>query len=444
MAYASIYTEDGAMHEQNLQKASGCHLSSDEKLFVDALLASQRQGPVGDYFEPLLAKYPKDDYLNLWIMFSYKDVKRSTEIGEMLIKRNPKFAPAYNILGYRYMAQDNLEKAEANFNKYISLRPDLANVYDSKADYLMRVGKIEEAAALYEKAVGMGMAASKGKAEMARLRLKYPAPSDEDIQQIKSVIHTVNDGHEKNDIDAILENYSDQAIEISSNQMVDVSKANIRKRMEGTFMNRSFTGTDVSIESVMGTGPIAVVLGNSESTFKLASTGETNNSKGYFASMIRKQADGKWRFLVHHWIPRDQQVATLSSEDISAVREVLAKWEGYAKPGEIISKEHLDNLESIHSRHAIEIRTDQRSNVGIANILTRWSWVLGGKMEANSLGTLGVDGLGRKAIAWGIGKHNFYPKGSEKLNTLIYPWAMILSKEDDDMWKILAIHWKVE
>jgi hypothetical protein len=37
-----------------------------------------------------------------------------------------------------------LKNAEANFSKYMSLRPDLANVYDSKADYLMTVGKLKK------------------------------------------------------------------------------------------------------------------------------------------------------------------------------------------------------------------------------------------------------------------------------------------------------------
>jgi tetratricopeptide (TPR) repeat protein len=99
MAHASIHTDDPAVREQHLKKASGCQLSSDEKLFIEGLQVSQRKEHARNYFEPLLTKYPKDYYLNLWIMFNYNDVKRSGEIGEMIIKRNPKFAPAYNMLG---------------------------------------------------------------------------------------------------------------------------------------------------------------------------------------------------------------------------------------------------------------------------------------------------------------------------------------------------------
>jgi tetratricopeptide (TPR) repeat protein len=92
------------------------------------------------------------------------------------------------------VTQDDLKNAEANFSKYMSLRPDLANVYDSKADYLLTVGKIEEAIPLFEKAAEMGMEPSKGRAEMAKAKLKYAAPSEKDVQEIKDIISAVSAG----------------------------------------------------------------------------------------------------------------------------------------------------------------------------------------------------------------------------------------------------------
>jgi tetratricopeptide (TPR) repeat protein len=131
--------------------------------------------PNQNYFEPLLEKYPDDYYLHLWIMAYYNDNDRSVEIGEKMVENNPLFAPAYNILGYKYMEQNDLVKAEICFDKYIELRPDLANVYDSKADYLMRADKFEEAIQLYERAFAMderNMKISKTKADKAKILLR--------------------------------------------------------------------------------------------------------------------------------------------------------------------------------------------------------------------------------------------------------------------------------
>jgi tetratricopeptide (TPR) repeat protein len=213
IAHAFIYTEDEVQREKNLTKASACQLSADEKLLINGLMAAQRHEPVADYFEPLLKKYPKDDYLHLWIMLSYHDAKRSAEIGELIIKRNPKFAPAYNKLGYDYMAQGDLKNAESNFNKYLSLRPDLANVYDSKGDYLMRVGKTAEAITSFEKAAAMGLTPSKGRADIAKAKLKYPGPSDKDKEEIKNLISASSAAYVNGDVEAVLKYYSDQALE---------------------------------------------------------------------------------------------------------------------------------------------------------------------------------------------------------------------------------------
>jgi tetratricopeptide (TPR) repeat protein len=147
-------------------------------------------------------------------MFNYRDVKRSTEIGEKVIKGNPNFAPAYNILGYHYMRQADLKNAEKNFNKYLSLRPDLSNAYDSKADYLMRAGKVEEAAASFEKAYELGMASAKGRADLAKAKFKYPGPSDKDKLEIKNIISASSAAYVNGNIDEILKDYSDQALAI--------------------------------------------------------------------------------------------------------------------------------------------------------------------------------------------------------------------------------------
>lgn len=451
MAHAFIHTDDEAEREQNLKKASGCQLSSDEKMLIDGLLVAQSNKPVADYFEPLLKKYPKDYYLNLWIMFNYQDVKRSTEIGEMIIKRNPKFAPAYNMLGYDYMAQDDLKNAEKNFNKYVSLRPDLANAYDSKADYLMRVGKIEEAITLFEKAAEMGMVPSKGRADVAKAKLKYPGPSETDKLEIKNIISASSAAYLKGDVNEILKDYSDQAMEFFPNQMINAGIGNIRSRLKEPFKYGSFTKLDRSVESIEGTGPIVLAWGQTESAFKSSSDGKIYEDLSDDIFLFRKQENGQWKILAHHWVIGNKDVSGQPSEDSLSIRQVINKWSFFIKPGEVLAQEHVENYVAIHSSQAVEILPNQRSNIGIANVRLRtdgftgikWAQFTGYTFDINSFATIGADGLSRRAVAWGIGDHSNYANGSDKLSQFLFPWAMILTKEKDGQWRILVYHFYV-
>jgi uncharacterized protein (TIGR02246 family) len=451
MAHAFIYTADEAERAQHLKKALSCKLSTDEKLFIDGLLVKS-PATTADFFEPLLTKYPKDDFLNFWIMFNYHDLKSSTKIGEMIVKRNQKFAPAYNMLGYHYMAQGNLKDAETNFNKYLSLRPDLANAYDSKGDYFMRVGKTEDAIAAFEKAAGMGLAQSKGRADMAKAKSKYRGPSSDDVKQIKNVIASSSEAYLKADVDGILEHYSDQAIELFPNQMINAGAANIRQRLEETFPWGAFVKLDRTIQSVQGAGPIAVAWAKTDIQFKPTSGGDIHEDKRDDIFLLRKQPNGQWKILAHHWYTGKEEIGGSPSKDSAAVREVLNKWSFVIKPGEILSQQHVEKLAAIHSAQGVEIYPNQRSNIGMANMRARWDGFAGIKwaqftdiaFEVNSFAMIGPEGSARKAVAWGIGDHTFYPEGSTELAKYLFPWAMILTKEKDDQWRILVYHFYTE
>ena len=444
MAYASMDSDDEAEREENLKKASRCQLSADEKLFIDGLLSARGHKPVADYFESLLTKYPKDNYLHLLIMFNYHDAKRSTEIGETIIKRNPKFAPAYNMLGYHYMAKGDFKNAEASFNKYLSLRPDLANVYDSKADYLMRVGKIDEAITLFEKAAEMGMAPSKGRADMAKAKLKYSRPSDKDMEEIKNIISASSAAYLNGDLDGILKYYADQSLEFFPNQVVNAGIGNIRTRLREPFQHGSFTRMDRSVELIEGAGPIAVAWSKTESAFKSNSNGEIYENQQDDIFLFRKQDDEQWKILAHHWQPGSPGESFQSSEDSSDIRQVIDKWNSFIKPGEILSQEHVENLAATYSSQAVEIIFNQRSFIGMPNLRVRWAGFEGLKwaqftdltFEINSFARIGA----RKAVAWGIGDHSSYRNGSDKPSQFLFPWAMILSKENDGEWRILVYH----
>ena len=95
-------------------------------------------------------------FVNFRYAMSRKEVKeRITEL-EKLAARNGKKgrsnAHVHNILGYMYYAEGDKVKAKAHFDKYLELRPNGYNAYDSMGEYYFNEGDMETAMAYYKKA----------------------------------------------------------------------------------------------------------------------------------------------------------------------------------------------------------------------------------------------------------------------------------------------------
>lgn len=283
-------------------------------------------------------------------------------------------------------------------------------------------------------------------ADLAKAKSKYPPPSDKDKQEIKNVISAESAAYPKGDTEAILSSYSDQAIEVYPNQMVNAGSGNIRNRINGQFKYGSFTRMDRTVESIEGAGPIALVVGKTKAAFKSSSDGKTYEDSGDDIFLLRKQEGGQWKILVHHWFSGNAPVS--KSDDASRIRQLINRWSFFAKPGEVLSQTHLDNYVSNFSPQAIEFLPDQWSNFGIANIKLRnsgaigatWAQCVGYDFDINSFTAIGTAGSSKRAIAWGIGDHSNYSKGSDKLSQYLFPWVMILTKDAEGEWKILVYH----
>lgn len=438
MAWVMLYTPNEEEVKQNIAKAETLKLSPDEKLLVSGVKARRDNKPTSEFFGPVLSKYPKDDYLQMIVMLNSDQASR-VSIGEGLVKRSPKFAPGHNLLGYAYMDQNEMAKAAASFDKYVSLRPDLANVYDSKGDYMMRSGNFKEAVPLFEKAASMGMTNSAIKAQRASARVKNPDLSDKDVQDIKTVAVSSMDEYKKGNVDGYLSFLDDQAIEIfGASQMSNIGAPNIRQRFSDLVPTGSFTKLDLTIKDVKGIGPLALAWGRTEHTFKANTTGQSADFNRSVVFMLERQGDGNWKTIA--WV-NDFANQTESGDDIAAVRKVLTRWNTFVKPGETLQQENLDNIAEVYSSQAIEILPNGRSNVGIGNLKARWTGFVGTTWETSSIGTLGVDVSGRKAVAWGAFVQNFSNSGSTTVNKYSFPWIMVLTKEKDDQWRILVFHW---
>jgi hypothetical protein len=66
------------------------------------------------------------------------------------------------------------------------------------------------------------MASSKVKAEEASAKLKYPQLSEDDNAEIRQMVSASIDAYDQNNVDALLKDYSGQAVKIWGNQAVNV------------------------------------------------------------------------------------------------------------------------------------------------------------------------------------------------------------------------------
>jgi len=441
MAYASLFSQNSEEVDENIKQAEMKKLSADEKLFIDAVKARRENRSNQEYFEPLIRKYPSDNYLHLWAMYNSTDPENAIQIGETIIRKNPKFAPAYNMLGYLHMNKNEMEVAENYFTKYVSLRPNLANPYDSKGDYFMRTGKTEEAIPLYEKAAALGMTVSKTKAERARARLRFPQPSKEDATLIQEITAAAFAGYKDRNVDAFVEHQAEQALEIFPDQRVNIGRPNIRVRASNMFKNATIIKNDFSLEPIKGAGPIAVTYGKAESLVRENISEKEIAQTFNTIFLYRKGNDGDWKIIANHYYGWNEEGQPLSAEDRESIGKVIASWEYILRAGEVMTETHVEDFSQLFSPQAIEMFGNLVSNVGLPNLKARWRHYTGAKMEVNSLGMIGVEGAGRRAIAWGIGNQHFYAPNSTELQKFEFPWAMILTKEKDDVWRILVQHW---
>lgn len=110
------------------------------------------------YYDGLVAKYPQDERALLLLGTAHFGAQRYPEaiaLYERAVKIAPKFSQLYNQLGYSYRFLGEMTKAEAAFKKYTEVLPDDPNPFDSYAELLLKLGRFDEAIALYRKALAV-------------------------------------------------------------------------------------------------------------------------------------------------------------------------------------------------------------------------------------------------------------------------------------------------
>lgn len=120
-------------------------------IYIDAEPMKQRE-----YFQKLVAAYPKDERSHFLLGMSYngqQEWEPGIEAFKKATKIAPGFSPPYNIMGYAYMFLENYTEAEKAFKKYAELIPDDPNPQDSYAELLMKMGKYDKSIKHYNKAL---------------------------------------------------------------------------------------------------------------------------------------------------------------------------------------------------------------------------------------------------------------------------------------------------
>jgi tetratricopeptide (TPR) repeat protein len=133
-------------------------VSDGERLMIQALEAGGNANPSKalELQQELVAKYPNDERAHFLLGGGWLGQQQYEKAIEQYIaatKINPKFAPAYNSMGYAYRPLEKYDEAEVAFKKYIELIPNDPNPYDSYAELLMKTGRFAESIAQYKKAL---------------------------------------------------------------------------------------------------------------------------------------------------------------------------------------------------------------------------------------------------------------------------------------------------
>jgi tetratricopeptide (TPR) repeat protein len=133
---------------------------ADERLLVKFLTSVQNGDmlPAISSMNDLLARFPGDGhalYLTAEWLYFQQDYERSVRIWEQLIKVDPDFAPAYNMLGYAMVESGDPDpkRALAYLNRYAELQPRQANPQDSLGEVSRYAGDDAASLAHYREAL---------------------------------------------------------------------------------------------------------------------------------------------------------------------------------------------------------------------------------------------------------------------------------------------------
>jgi tetratricopeptide (TPR) repeat protein len=103
---------------------------------------------MNQHIEKLRNLHPGDERVHVWIgryYYDNEDYNKALKHFKKATSINPNYHTAVNLTGYAYLAMNFFDDARMNFKKYLNMVPDVANPYDSYAEYLLKKGKFTPA-----------------------------------------------------------------------------------------------------------------------------------------------------------------------------------------------------------------------------------------------------------------------------------------------------------
>ncbi|GBD94755.1 tetratricopeptide repeat protein [bacterium BMS3Abin05] len=136
-------------------KALAPNVSQRERWIIYLNLA-KTQKEQNAYLDSLLQKYDntiEPHWREAAIAMKKRDFKKAEQEYKRILKINPNYAMAYNMLGYLASQQGHTDEAIEYFKKYIFIAPDEANPHDSLGELLLLIGRYDEAIKEFKEAL---------------------------------------------------------------------------------------------------------------------------------------------------------------------------------------------------------------------------------------------------------------------------------------------------
>jgi len=131
--------------ESKLENASRA-----ESHFIKSYTTDREAGKY--HLEQALIFAPADPMLRIWYAWGEQDAARALDIMELAWARLPEHGGVNNMIGYKYMAAGNMDKAKQHFEIFARANADVANAYDSYGEYYLTIGDTAMAKEMYMKA----------------------------------------------------------------------------------------------------------------------------------------------------------------------------------------------------------------------------------------------------------------------------------------------------
>ena len=141
--------------------------SRAEMHFIKSYNPESDESTKTKHIEQALIFAPADPMLRALYAWGEKDADRAVDIMKIAWNRLPSSGGVNNMLGYKYMAAGNMEKAKQHFEIFVRINPNVPNAYDSYGDYYLAAGDKAKAKEMFMKAYELNnnWTASKEKAD---------------------------------------------------------------------------------------------------------------------------------------------------------------------------------------------------------------------------------------------------------------------------------------